>query len=220
MATNWATQVRKYAADADDAVIAGIVRYCGIALEGRDGALVAFSDKEELTRVRDSFLKRKLGLKVPDSELDAAIAKVGALMKGNRARQRVTVYYLLAQHFDQLGAFSAKTKPAAAKPATKKAASAKAAPLKASSAKAGPKTKAAVKLRPVTADTTASATEAPTPAPAEPAAETAPIPAPPQQLAVNRSDPSHGEASSSLGNLWWILLALVLLAFAWSLLMH
>ena len=32
MATDWAADVKKYAAKADDAIIAGIVRYCGIAL--------------------------------------------------------------------------------------------------------------------------------------------------------------------------------------------
>ena len=48
MATDWAADVKKYAAGADDAIIAGIVRYCGIALSKPDSALVAFSDPKEL----------------------------------------------------------------------------------------------------------------------------------------------------------------------------
>ena len=109
MATDWAADVKKYAANADDAAIAGIVRYCGIALRNRDSAMVAFSDKSETDRVRTNFLQKKLALPHPQSELDAAIAKVGAAMKGDRTKNRVTVYYLLAQEFDQLAMFVSKT---------------------------------------------------------------------------------------------------------------
>ena len=144
MATDWAADVKKYVAKADDAAIAGIVRYCGIALRNRDSALVSFSDKAETDRVRTSFLKKKLGLTQADSVLDAAIAKVGAQMKADRTKNRVTVYYLLASEFKQLGLFvkaapaaklapaskaaATKTaaKPAATKPAAKTAAAAKA----------------------------------------------------------------------------------------------
>ena len=36
MAEDWAADVRKYVPDADPSVIAGIVRYCGIALQKRE----------------------------------------------------------------------------------------------------------------------------------------------------------------------------------------
>ena len=109
MATDWAADVKKYAANADDAAIAGIVRYCGIALRNRDSSLVSFSDKTEIDRVRTNFLQKKLGLTQADSVLDAAIAKVGAAMKADRTKNRVTVYYLLAAEFKQLGMFISKT---------------------------------------------------------------------------------------------------------------
>src|SRR6185312_11292769 len=99
MAEDWAGDVKKYAPNADDKAIAGIVRYCGIALQKRDSALVAFSDKEEVARVRDNFLKKKLGLTQSDGDLDKAIAAVGEKLKGDRTKNRVTVYYLLAEHF-------------------------------------------------------------------------------------------------------------------------
>ena len=122
MATDWAADVKKYVAKADDAAIAGIVRYCGIALRNRDSALVSFSDKAETDRVRNNFLKKKLALTQPDSLLDAAIAKVGDAMKADRTKNRVTVYYLLASEFKQLGLFI-KAPPAAKKaPAAKAAA--------------------------------------------------------------------------------------------------
>ena len=114
MATDWAADVKKYDAKADDTAIAGIVRYCGIALRNRDSALVSFSDKAETDRVRTNFLKKKLGLTQSDAVLDAAIAKVGDQMKADRTKNRVTVYYLLASEFKALGQF-VKAAPAAKK---------------------------------------------------------------------------------------------------------
>jgi outer membrane protein OmpA-like peptidoglycan-associated protein len=107
MAEDWASDVKKYAPDADDGVIAAIVRYCGIALRSRDASLVSFTDPEETDRVRENFCKKKLALTEPDSVLDAAIASVGEKMSGDPTRNRVTVYYLLAAHFDKLGLFGA-----------------------------------------------------------------------------------------------------------------
>ena len=174
MATDWAADVKKYAAKADDAAIAGIVRYCGIALRNRDSALVSFSDKAETDRVRNNFLKKKLALTQADSVLDAAIAKVGAQMKADRTKNRVTVYYLLASEFKQLGLFvkapsavkkaplakapakaPAKTvaKPAGVKPAAKVKTTAKAVGATAlvAGAAAAAKTKPKPKPKPVKA---------------------------------------------------------------------
>jgi len=85
--------------------IAGIVRYLGIALRNRDSSLVSFTDKDEVARVRTNFLQKKLALTHPDGELDEAIATVGEQMKGDRNKNRVTVYYLLADRFDKLSIF-------------------------------------------------------------------------------------------------------------------
>lgn len=105
MAEDWLADVRKYVADADEAVVSAIVKYLGIALRNRDSSLVSFSDKKETDRVRENFLKKKLGLTDDDATLDAAIAGVGERMKEDRTKNRVTVYYLLAQHFGLLGLF-------------------------------------------------------------------------------------------------------------------
>lgn len=106
MATDWAADVKKYSPSADDKAIAGIVRYCGIALQNRDSSLVSLTDKEEVARVRNNFLKKKLGLTQSDGDLDKAIAEVGAKMKADRTKNRVTLYYLLADHFGKLGTFA------------------------------------------------------------------------------------------------------------------
>lgn len=113
MAEDWSVNVRKYAPDADSAAIAGIVRHCGIALQSRDASLVSFTDKSETDRVRESFLKKKLGLTQSDADLDSSIAAVGETMKSDRMKNRVTVYYLLAEKFGKLGLFGGSSTTAA-----------------------------------------------------------------------------------------------------------
>lgn len=105
MAEDWAADVKKFAPNADGTVIAGIVRYCGIALQSRDSSLVSFTDPVETARVRENFLKKKLGLTQTDDVLDKAIAAVGDRMKGSNFKNRVTVYYLLLEHLGLLHMF-------------------------------------------------------------------------------------------------------------------
>lgn len=101
---DWAADVKKYAPKADDKVIAGIVRHCGIALQKADSSLVSFSDQAELDRVKKGFLTKKLALE-SDEAKDAALAAVGEKMKGVGRKNRVTVYYLLAEHAGKLSLF-------------------------------------------------------------------------------------------------------------------
>lgn len=105
MAEDWAIDVRKYVPNADSKVIDAIIRYCGIALHNRDSSLVSFHEPEELRRVRENYLKKKLGLTNSDADLDDAIAGVGERMGRDHTRNRVTVYYLLAEHFRKLHVF-------------------------------------------------------------------------------------------------------------------
>ncbi len=239
MATDWAADVKKYAPDADEGIIAGIVRHCGIALRNRDSSLVSFTDPAELARVRTNFLKKKLGLAQANDVLDAAIAKVGNAMKGDNSRNRVTVYYLLAAEFKKLDVFAKKpaTKPEPkAKAAAKAPVKAKADPKVAAKAeiKTEPKAKAPAKkaaaAKPAAAKATVkkaapAKTTAPkitaapvapalaTMAPAVPAASKAnPVQLPPVQALTAAGDEGK---EGGLGWLW-LLIALSLLTFcAW-----
>lgn len=105
MTQDWTADVRKYVGKPDTDAVAGIVKYCGIALQGRDSSLVSFSDEKEVDRVKANFLKKKLGLNNSEAELDNAIKAVGDKMKDDRTKNRVTVYYLLADHFGKLSTF-------------------------------------------------------------------------------------------------------------------
>ena len=178
MAEDWLADVRKYVSDADETIVAGIVRYCGIALRTRDASLVSFSDKKETDRVRENFLRKKLALTHDDATLDTAIAAVGERMKADRTKNRVTVYYLLAEHFGMLGLFN---KPARATKSRAAPAAAPVAPLAAMGAAepAAPTTAsesfgAAVPMAAMAAATPAAANAADTTPPAAPVYAKAP----------------------------------------------
>jgi len=191
MAEDWAADVKKFVADADDKVIAAIVRYCGIALQNRDSSLVSFTDPVETGRVRDNFLKKKLGLTEPDEVLDQAIATVGERMKGTSFRNRVTVYYLLLEHFGLLHLFGGAA-PAAGTASAGALGGAAAAGL---AGLAG----------------TAGATPAPEPA----AAPLASAPPPPGAGPAYVADPVEDDGKGGFGWWPWLLLALLALALLW-----
>ena len=102
--------VKKYATKADEVAVAGIVRHCGIALRNKDSSLVSASDPAEIKRVVDGFCKKKLARTEPDDKLLEAVKSVLTKMKAENQKSRVTVYYLLAEHFGQLALFHPKAK--------------------------------------------------------------------------------------------------------------
>ena len=105
---DYVADVKKYIPVVDEAAVAGIVKHLGIALRGKDSSLVAATDPEELKRVREGFMKKKLALTESDTQLDAAIKEVMTRMKGVHDKGRVTVCYLIAEKFGKLGMFHPK----------------------------------------------------------------------------------------------------------------
>ncbi|MGK7918231.1 MAG: DUF2853 family protein [Prochloraceae cyanobacterium] len=97
--------IQKYSDDVDEEVVGSIVKHLGIALRSRDSSLVSCADQTELDRVRESFLKKKLGLTASDADLDKAISEVCEKMKGTSNKSRVTFYYLLAEKFGKISLF-------------------------------------------------------------------------------------------------------------------
>lgn len=100
--TDYLSDVQRYDADADASVVEKIVKHLGIALRSKDASLVSCSDKSELDRVREKWCKKKLGAS-DDAEADAVVGKVCETMKGDRQKQRVTFYYLVAKEMGCLG---------------------------------------------------------------------------------------------------------------------
>ena len=123
MDVDWLADVRKFAPDADEGVVAAIVKYCGIALRTEDASKVSFAETKETDRVRENYLKKKLGREESDAELDAAIASTGERMGGGD-QNRVSVYYLLADHLGALDTFGGSAGSAGATAAAATAAAA------------------------------------------------------------------------------------------------
>ena len=98
---DYAADVRNHTSNVNEAAVAAIVKYCGIALRGADSSLVSASDPKELATVRDGFAAKKLGL-TPEAA-DAGIKAVVEKMKATRQKSRVTFYYLLAEATGTMG---------------------------------------------------------------------------------------------------------------------
>lgn len=105
MSTEYVADVKRYVPGANEKAVAGIVKHLGIALKSKDASLVSCSSKDELDRVRDSWCKKKLAI-ADDKAIDAAIKEVCEKMKGDKQKQRVTFYYLLAEKFGKLAALA------------------------------------------------------------------------------------------------------------------
>lgn len=102
MSNDYLPDVQRYDSGADADTVHRIVRHVGIALQSRDGSQVACGDPAELARVRENWCARKLG-ETNAARSDAAIAAVCDMMRADRAKQRVTFYYLVARQLGRLG---------------------------------------------------------------------------------------------------------------------
>jgi hypothetical protein len=102
--------VKKWAPNTDEVAVGGIVKYLGIALRSKDASLVSGTDPVELQRVVNNFLKKKLALTDSDDALMSSVKSVVEKMKADKTKERVTVYYLLADHYKKLSLFHPKKK--------------------------------------------------------------------------------------------------------------
>ena len=100
---DYVADVKKYTDAVDEEVVESLAKTYRLVLSKTDSAAVAYGDPAELETVKKNFLINKLGLSDADG-LDEAIAAVGAKMQGVRTKNRLTVYYLLAEHLGKLDA--------------------------------------------------------------------------------------------------------------------
>jgi Protein of unknown function (DUF2853) len=111
-----AANIAKFSPHMDVKAVNEIVKYCGVALRSRDGRYVAARDEAERARIAKGFCAKRLGLLA--GEADAAVNAVAQKMKGTRMKDRVTFYYLVAEHTGRLaklsGAQDARPEPVAA----------------------------------------------------------------------------------------------------------
>ena len=100
----YVSNVRAYDKTASAIIIKKIVDHCGIALTNQDGRFVACSDETERNTVRDSWLKKHLGVTGKADDLDAKVMAICEKMADDRMKDRVTFYFLLAKQEGKLTA--------------------------------------------------------------------------------------------------------------------
>lgn len=106
--------IAKYAADMKDKLgmtpdmdlLTKVVIGCGPSIYNADAETVSASDPDEVARVKNNFLVKKLGL-ADSPELDAAIDAVFEKYgRSNRNKYRPVVYYLLTEHFGKQAVYA------------------------------------------------------------------------------------------------------------------
>jgi len=96
--------VKKFARKpVNETAFAAMSKAYALVMSKPDTRYVACSDAAELERVRENFLKKKLGL--TSADLDAAIKATCDHMKADKTKSRLTFYYLLAEHYGKLDGF-------------------------------------------------------------------------------------------------------------------
>jgi Protein of unknown function (DUF2853) len=92
---DYSADISRYTNNVNKNAITSIVKFCGIALRGKDSQWVSTTDSKEVKRVVNGFCRKKLGLNPKIAE--AAVHAVGEKMKADTSKHRVTVYYLVAE---------------------------------------------------------------------------------------------------------------------------
>lgn len=93
--TDYKENLSKYTSKVSDVALHAIIRFCGIALRGRDSQFVSLTDEAEIRRVIKGFAAKKLGL--DEGRTRAGLKAVHDMMVEEKDKMRTTVYYLLAE---------------------------------------------------------------------------------------------------------------------------
>ena len=101
-------EAKKLDLNISDDLITKVVIGLGPSVYKKDSESVACGQPKELERVKNNFLKKKLGLTNDDAELDSAIKEIcEQLGSSNRSKKRVHMYALLAMKFDKVSVYDA-----------------------------------------------------------------------------------------------------------------
>ena len=88
-------------------LISKVTKGLGPSIHNKDAETVSCTDSSELDRLRENFLKKKLGLTEDDTTLDSAIKEVCEKMgTSNRNKYRALFYALLTQKFNKESIYS------------------------------------------------------------------------------------------------------------------
>jgi len=101
-------EAKKLDLDITDDLISKVVIGLGPSLYKKNGETIACGKPTELENIKKNFLKKKLGLKNDDAELEKAIKEMCVkLGTSNRSKKKVHMYALLAIKFDKVSIYDA-----------------------------------------------------------------------------------------------------------------
>ena len=89
----------------DMALLTKVTIGCGPSIYDNDAQTVAASDKDELERIKNNFLIKKLGLTDGPALTDGINAAIDTYGKSERNKYRAVFYYLLVKHFGKEAAY-------------------------------------------------------------------------------------------------------------------
>jgi hypothetical protein len=90
----------------DMALLTKVTIGCGPAVYSPDSSLVAGADPEEIQRVKNNFLMKKLGMADGPQLVDAIAAVLNTYGQAERNKHRAVVYYMLVKHFGKEAAYA------------------------------------------------------------------------------------------------------------------
>lgn len=91
------SNMEKLGLDYEEDKLRACVKACGPSIYNADSETVSSGDPEEMARVKNNYLIKKLGLSEEDdldAILDYAVEKIG---KSNRKKYRAIMYYLCSE---------------------------------------------------------------------------------------------------------------------------
>lgn len=98
-------QAKELGLKVDDAALRGVTKACGPNIYKADASKVSTADKDEVARVRDNFIGKKLGV-TDTAKADAAIAKATEVFgSSNRNKTRALFYYICAEELGKIDMF-------------------------------------------------------------------------------------------------------------------
>jgi len=99
-----AEQLKKVGVSSDEALLRAIAKSQGPSIYLRDASLVSCGDKDELKRVEDNFIVKKLGV-VDQKKINKALETVCEKFRSVNQKMRVAFYYSLVKELKKESVF-------------------------------------------------------------------------------------------------------------------
>jgi len=98
-------KAKQFDPELDEDLLISIFRALGPIVYNRGTSYVSCTDPMDLSLVKNSFVKKQLGVDKDDAEIEQDIQSVCDIMAGTRMKLRVIFYYLLVKMYGKEALF-------------------------------------------------------------------------------------------------------------------